>query len=89
MAIRAGLRAWRRPGVGHVAAVALAVFVALLTHLQFDLTLYSGNLLPLFFGVYGVLIHLGEKAVVGLKETAGGGDVTWLNEGQPKPGRAH
>ncbi|MEW6227525.1 MAG: O-antigen ligase family protein, partial [Bacillota bacterium] len=48
-AIRAGLQAWGRPGVGHVAAVALAVFAALLAHLQFDLTLYSGNLLPLFF----------------------------------------
>ncbi|MGE5584699.1 MAG: O-antigen ligase family protein [Bacillota bacterium] len=42
--------------------VALAAFAALLAHLQFDLTIYSGNMLPLFFIVYGVLSHLGEHA---------------------------
>jgi len=40
--------------------VALAAFATLLAHLQFDLTIYSGNMLPLFFIVYGVLTYLGE-----------------------------
>lgn len=62
LAIRAGVRALRSVGTGQSAAVALAVFVAILVHLQFDLTVYSGNMLPLFFAVYAVLIRLEETA---------------------------
>ncbi len=44
------------------AATTLAVFGALLAHLQVDITLYSGDMYPLFFGVYGLLVCLGEQA---------------------------
>lgn len=37
---------------------ALAVFVAILTHLQFDITLNSGDMLPFFFIPFGVVITL-------------------------------
>ena len=38
----------------------LAVFVAIITHLQFDITVDSGNTLPFFFVPYGILILLDE-----------------------------
>lgn len=44
-----------------VPGVVLAAFATLLAHLQFDLTVYSGDMLPLFFIVYGVLTYLGER----------------------------
>ncbi len=37
---------------------ALAVFVAIMTHLQFDITVDGGNTLPFFFIPYGILILL-------------------------------
>lgn len=39
-------------------ATGLAIFAAVLTHLQFDITLNSGDMLPFFFVPYGVLILL-------------------------------
>lgn len=48
--------------------VALAVFATLLAHLQFDLTIYSGDMLPLFFIVYGILTYAGEHVPDELRE---------------------
>ena len=39
---------------------ALAVFVSIMTHLQFDITVDSGNTLPFFFVPYGILLLLDE-----------------------------
>jgi O-antigen ligase len=45
-----------------VSGVALAAFATVMAHLQFDMTLYSGDMLPLFFVIYGVLAYAGESA---------------------------
>lgn len=47
---------------------ALAVFVAVMTHLQFDITVDSGNTLPFFFVPYGILILLDEWLKLQTKE---------------------
>ncbi|HHY32335.1 MAG TPA: hypothetical protein GX515_04795 [Firmicutes bacterium] len=60
--------------MGHVrgaSGVALAAFATLLAHLQFDLTIYSGNMLPLFFIVYGVLTYFGEHVPARVRECEG------------------
>ncbi len=46
----------------------LAVFVAIITHLQFDITVDSGNTLPLFFVPYGILILLDKWLELRTKE---------------------
>ncbi|MGE5593832.1 MAG: O-antigen ligase family protein [Betaproteobacteria bacterium] len=59
-----GFRALKSGGGGTqgAAPVALASFVALLVHLQFDLSIYSVDMLPLFFVPYGALAWLEERA---------------------------
>jgi putative inorganic carbon (HCO3(-)) transporter len=46
----------------------LAVFVAIVTHLQFDITVDSGNTLPFFFVPYGILILLDKWLELRAKE---------------------
>lgn len=46
----------------------LAVFVAIITHLQFDITVDSGNTLPFFFIPYGILMLLDEWLELRAKE---------------------
>lgn len=61
--ISSGIRAWKHEIPSRVAPVALAVFAALVGHLQFDLSIYSVDMLPLFFIPYGVLSSVGEGGI--------------------------
>ena len=59
LGVSGGIRGLVRAGSSSsLPATALAVFAAILTHLQVDITLNSGDMLPFFFIPYGVLILL-------------------------------
>lgn len=60
--VASGLRACRLGILQGITPSALAVFVALVVHLQFDLSIYSIDMLPLFFVPYGVLAWIAERA---------------------------
>lgn len=60
--VASGLRACSLGILQGIAPSALAVFVALVVHLQFDLSIYSIDMLPLFFVSYGVLAWMAERA---------------------------
>ena len=60
--VASGVRACRLGILPGVTPSALAVFVALVVHLQFDLSIYSIDMLPLFFVPYGVLAWTAERA---------------------------
>jgi len=57
-----GLYARRLESMEGISATSLAAFVAVVVHLQFDLSIYSIDMLPLFFVPYGVLAWLAEQA---------------------------
>lgn len=59
LGISGGIRGLIKAGSSSsLPATTLAIFAAILTHLQFDITLNSGDMLPFFFVPYGVLILL-------------------------------
>ncbi|MGE5593964.1 MAG: O-antigen ligase family protein [Betaproteobacteria bacterium] len=61
---------WQMTELGtaeEVPATSLAAFVAVVVHLQFDLSIYSIDMLPLFFIPYAVLAWLAERARAGGK----------------------
>lgn len=65
-----GLHAWKRQAAElgaarELPATSLAVFVAVVVHLQFDLSIYSIDMLPLFFIPYATLAWLAERARAG------------------------
>ncbi len=61
LGIYRGVRSVTKVGSKEVLPVtALAVFCAILVHLQFDITLNSGDMLPFFFVPYGILTNLDE-----------------------------
>ncbi|HHY45996.1 MAG TPA: O-antigen ligase family protein [Firmicutes bacterium] len=70
-AIINGIKAARSAQYGHIGRVALALFAGLMTHLQVDLTIYSMDMAPLFFMIYGTLSWLGDHHATGSGGDAG------------------
>lgn len=69
LGLYAGVQSVNKAGSGEVLPVTtLAVFIAILVHLQFDITLNSGDMLPFFFIPYGILILMDEWLELRAKE---------------------